>query len=301
MSAKGRLAVGSGPRRHHAVPVSYQRAWADAGQILLVDKATLVGTPVGPKDAFVSKDLFTVRADDGTPDLTLEHHFARMESVAMPGVRRYIAGAADEAAAQCVKLLMATAFARGRAIEAHSRDFVVAEKPGVFADVLSQPKLVPLFRQDFGRDPSEGELLDLLESNWERSIGQNRMYVDTVARAHNYAVEKFRESHLQRLIAPPSTAIGFLSGDTPLVHAQSAAGLRVGVLEGLALGDASLVYFPLSPRVAVCLHGEPGTGGAVAVATGQRLHRKFIERAANRWLLASPSMDVHRSLARSAR
>lgn len=290
--------MGTGSRRHHAVPVGYQKAWQRHGRVLLVDKATLCGRPVSSKDAFVSKDLFTIPTEDGTLDLSLEEHFARLENIAIPGVRRYIAGAADQDAENAVKLLMATAFARGKAIATHSERFLRTEKSGLFDELLGDPKLVPMFRRDYGRDPTVEELTALLEASWESTVGSNRMYVDTVARAHNFAIEKFPHSHLQRIVAPRSTTIGFLSGDTPLVHADTEAGLRVGIPHGLALGEAGVVYYPLSPRVAVCLNQEPDSVVDATLAHVQWINRTFIERAAHRWLLAAPGMDVHRCLAR---
>jgi hypothetical protein len=57
-----------GAKRHHVISAGYQRAWADGGRILYVDKRAETGWLVGVKDAFVAPNLLTLRDGPGPDD-----------------------------------------------------------------------------------------------------------------------------------------------------------------------------------------------------------------------------------------
>lgn len=285
------------PTRHHRVPVFYQRSWSVNARVMLHDKSS--GKPIctTPRDSMVAKRIFSYRDSDGSWNHELEHHFARIENQAAPHVQRFIGGADDDRAQLGVKALIASCFARGQAVADRSHQLAAEHFPSTMQELAAEQTTLELFEREFGRTPERDELLELILSVWTAQIDRNNLFVDSVTRAHNYAVERLMASQLQRVHAPPHRRIGLLSCDTPLSHASAEHGLHVGVAEGLALGDAGFAFFPLSPRLGVCVTETPRPEVHATVALVQWINRTFTFRSAARWLLASPHMDIDRCLA----
>lgn len=284
----------SNPTRQHRVPVFYQRAWAENGRIQLHDLSRGEARTVSPRDAFVAKRVFSFRDSDGSWNAALEHHFARIETAVAPHVQRFISGADDATAVGAVQLLMATCFSRSLTVAVRSQEIATSEMPEMMSELAADPEAIRIFESDFGRPPSDGELMALVRDVWEGKSDDNEIYVNSVGRAHNFAVERFERTTLQRVAAPKHARVGLLSCDTPVVHAESERAIRVGVAEGLALGDAGFVFMPLSPQLAVCVTNEALPAVNADLAFVQRLNSTLTRRAAHRWILATPRMDVTR-------
>ncbi len=90
-------------KRHHIVSRGYQRFFADGDRIRVTDKAVLAGRtrrlpePIGTRDAFVRKHFCGHLDATGQHVDVLEDEWTRLESMALPHVRRFIDGDPDPA------------------------------------------------------------------------------------------------------------------------------------------------------------------------------------------------------------
>lgn len=241
----------------HWVSRGYQQNFADGDKrvaILDVASGRIVdaGRPI--RSNFVEVG-FTTFLEAGVPNDLLERAFASVERSVLNEVR--LVGAArrgpDQRAAAAnlfaVHLVRSPAF---KAIHAHVHDNF--RRTGVL-DLAANPSLPGRFERDFGRPPSEGELLELVLDQHALMAADPLALAETMARQRALMAAKLNAFHMQVVELDPMLP-GFVIGDTPVVHADTRTG-RYGFRDRLALGDANLIVGPLTRRTAVCFTVRP--------------------------------------------
>lgn len=278
--------------RHHILSRGYQRFFADGDQIRLIWKNERRDRLVGTRDAFVVEHFGSIRLPDGTHWNELENEWSRMENVALPQIRKFIAGERSTATEYAVIILAALHWVRSYAVRAVF-DRVYATS---FRDALGELEhsdfLRNSFLEDVGRLPAPGEISLYIRDYVEYS-GQ-LLWMEILVSSYNDVQEHLLTGTVQRIVAS-HPEVGFVTGDCPVVNMDSTL-LRVGPLHGdLAFGDSNMLYMPLSPRVAV---GFPKRvqPDLIVSPLGAQILNQVIWRNAVGYLAAHPGQDWKRCL-----
>ena len=226
------------------------KAWSvDGRRVLYIDKDQRQARLVGMKRIFVAPGLLTIRYE-GITSAELEIAFGRVESHALPKVREFVGGGDSELHHRAVKELIALHFARSLTL-ARAHETLHAEFVGkMLADACEDADLTEAYIREHGRAPSVRDLRDVISSVADASFQSNINFVQTVERFYNKALEYFEPMHIQRAVVAKPSRGDLLMSDSPVVVA---AGTKGSVAEPIALLDADLLWFPLSPQFGVTL------------------------------------------------
>lgn len=291
-------------KRHHVVSRGYQRFFADGERIVLCSKAQRSGIrrirEVGTADNFVRKNFSSYRHGDVWVD-DLEDQWQRLENAVLPSVRAWVFGDEVEDSRNSVKVLAALHFARGYAAEAlfnriHRQVFDEKE-----TEMLEDATVRVRWAEEFGTELTYPAFHDVFSRSMNR-LGPGSSYrAERLAHFYNKTIDWLIPIEVQAITVMPGRRaagprpVGLVLGDNPLVHFDEHA-VQMGVLGGLALNDASHVYMPLAPHLAVMFNttGEPDAN--IDSAAVQMLNR-WTWRAAIGYVAWHPAMDGERSLA----
>jgi len=278
---------------HHIVSEGYQRLFATSDGIRLIDKQTKVVKTVGTKGAFARKN-FSSYLKDGSWSDELEDEWAIRENFALPHMRRLNDGARDDEAIGALKILAAIHYVRSYAFEKVLLR-LIDEHFAIMPDqIASDAAAREAFVADYGRPPRPGEIEQLVIERWARETDGRAFLLERMAHGFGRTLEVLEPLHVQ-FVWPAKSGVDFVFADGPLVH--SANDGRVTALEGLPLGDADQIYFPVGPRLLSLFMSMPEVfrDGAIPVDQVQLLNKKTW-RAALRMLGAQPDTNVKRSL-----
>jgi hypothetical protein len=284
-------------RKHHVVSAGYQRFFGDdTGRLRLVEKATrtAIARLVGVRDAFVQEHFNSITDDDGHRSDELESEWERLERFALPRVRELDPHQVSEADDAAIKVLMAIHFARSYAARA-MHDRLAAQTLSDYDERMRHnAQLKSLYRREQGRDPEPGEVEGLAAEIWGRHQATNKLFVDTMSRAHNFAVERFRPLGID-LVVPAHPNVQFGTGDTPVVVTNRTMTI-LGPLQGLALGDSDFVYMPLRRDLGAVLTTRTPLVVSVSGVQAQLLNG-LVWRNAIRQVACHPEDDWRRLFA----
>lgn len=280
-------------RRHHVVSQGYQRLFADGKRIRLVWKDSGQSKLVGTRDAFVERGFHAVHADGESSD-ALEDEWARVERLALPGLRAAASGHQSPDTDYAIKAMMAMQWARSYAVREMFGLVFDRNRSRAATDLAQSEHLPVLFEDQYGRPPHPGEIEEYVHGRLEEMRHGNALFVERIAHLHNKAVERFAELHVQ-LVMVGRPVFGFLTSDNPVVISD---GARVGVQSGLALLDACHVYMPLS-RWAAALLTTGNEGSAVGNPMTVQILNNLTWRNSLTQLASHPSEDWLRALGRS--
>ena len=282
-------------KHHHVISKGYQRFFADGERIRLVDKVAGRDRVVSVTDAFARKHFNAVRTDAGRVD-ELEDEWQRVENASLPSVRALIAGDHSANHRHMAKVLAAVHLARSFAFElVWDRVWAATTKQRVDR-VPANESLLAAFLEDFGRDPEPGEIEGLMAGAAAEMRGTNALFVERMAAGHNRLLEWFAPMHVQ-LVTCVGRSMPFITGDVPVANVEDPTeGFRVGVAQGLAVGDSGHIYMPLGRRLGMFLTTRPEDDVATEPWKVQRLNR-LVWRAAIRHVACHPEDDLRRAVA----
>jgi Protein of unknown function (DUF4238) len=117
----GRCTKSSDPRKHHYVPVFYQKNFTNDNDLLWVyDRRLGTYKELHPLAVCYEKDLYAVKPEDRPLDMQVETKILRtVDTVGAKGVRAFQIGKPNKEAEKAVALLMAFQWAR---VPTQSRD-----------------------------------------------------------------------------------------------------------------------------------------------------------------------------------
>jgi hypothetical protein len=288
-------------KHHHIVSQGYQRFFAEGRRVQLCDKAAVPGRrrvrPAGTRDVFAERDFSSHRLDDGGLVDPLEDEWQALEDVALPVVRNWLRGNEEPQVQQELVTLAAIHFARSfgfRQIYENVRRMQIEAA----AETGERARMIRLFRNQYGRLPRPGEIADLVREFHEGYFGADGpARIEGMIEMHNRAIDTLAPLSIRPLYRRPGSAgPQFILGDTPFVHyCKGPLDIRVGLREGLAVGNADTLFMPISPDVAVEFLSEAMDPGFVAPIDVQKLN-SLTWRAAFSQVLAHPSADLPRCL-----
>jgi hypothetical protein len=278
-------------RRHHLISKGHLRAWSHPGKhVALITKAEPRAKSVGISDAFVVPRLLTFQTAGGPSD-QLEVAFGRVESAALPHVRRFVDGAGDGDARTAVKALSALHWARSQSIvEVYDRIY-----DEVFTELVDGSEtdfdLHAAFAATYGRPPSPGELRGLvseLTQAWRRA---NNFFADRVQTHYRRALDHFGPQHVRRIEIVRPTKVEFVIADSPVVLVGGLGGLHGTATRPCPLYEATSLWFPLAPHVGSTLTPRVESDQMIVPADAQTLNMLSWRYAKDR-LAGRPRADL---------
>jgi hypothetical protein len=280
---------------HHIVSEGYQRLFATADGIRLIDKETMRAKVVGTKSAFARKN-FSSYLKDGAWSDELEDEWATRENWALPLIRQLNSNvrSRDDEKIGALKVLAAIHYVRSYAFEKMLLD-LMAEQLEVMPDRLaSEEGAREAFTRDYRRPPEPGEIEQIVVEQWTQRTDGRAFLLERMADGFGKTFKILEPLYVQ-LVWPKKSQVDFVFADGPLVH--SANDGRLTALGGVALGDADQIYFPIGPQLMVMFMTRPDkfADGAISVEQVQLINGKSW-RAAIRMVGAHPATNVKRSL-----
>ncbi len=280
---------------HHIVSEGYQRLFATADGIRLIDKETMRAKVVGTKSAFARKN-FSSYLKDGAWSDELEDEWATRENWALPLVRQLNenARARDDEKIGALKVLAAIHYVRSYAFEKMLLN-LMAEQLEVMPDRLASDEHAHgAFVRDYGRPPESGEIERIVVEQWTQRTEGRAFLLERMADGFGKTFNILEPLYVQ-LVWPKKSQVDFVFADGPLVH--SATDGRLTALGGVALGDADQIFFPIGPQLMALFMTRPKTfaDGAIPVEQVQLINGKSW-RATMRMVGAHPATNVKRSL-----
>jgi hypothetical protein len=109
---------------------------------------------------------------------------------------------------------------------------------------------------------------------------------------YQLALEYLEGLHLQFVTSEPR-GVGFICGDSPFVVGRY-GGLRLGVENGLALHDADIIYFPLSPQLGIMFTTDPQPP-VEATELQTKWFNGMVYRSSKNIVFGHPAQDLRRA------
>lgn len=280
-------------KRHHIVSRGYQRLFADGERIHLIDKSTLKYKPAGTRDAFWRKHFNSYRQDGQWSD-ELEDEWQIRENLSLPAARR-IANRKDKSDdRELIKVLVAVHYSRSYVMDMLIQREFDRLQERFPTDMAASDRLHAKFTEQYGRDPDVGELEALANERVAALIEGRSFNVEQMAEGFNKTLEILEPFHVQ-LVWPQSRQLHFLFADMPVTHSHDDG--RIGGLGGVALGDATQIYLPLSPWALILFTHKPFADCPLVDHQVVQLNRRTWDGAV-RFLGAHPDTKIGRSLGR---
>lgn len=280
-------------RRHHLVSRGFQRAWtADGKRLHLVDIEQRTAKLVGTRDAFWAKHLLTVLTQEG-PTSTAEQSFGRVESAALPNVRRFVEhGDRDEMAEASVRALVALQWARSGSLTGMMRRILRESMDDFVEELEGDEGLGKLYLAHYGRTPDKDDVRRELQISGQAMTDANEFFVDRILHHYNVARAMFSALYSQRVTMTRPGRVDLVFADSPVIVMGGKVGTATQVIP---LKQADTLWCPLSPEVAVSLSTEP-IEDLVITPIGAQLLNQDTLRYAQRYLGAHPRTDLDLAL-----
>ena len=243
---------------------------------------------VGVRDNFVASHFLRVIIDGEANDQA-EDEFARIEDLALPVVRALEPFATrSDVQLRALKATMAMLWSRSFSREVVSQRAHRQTLEEFGQSTPSNARAIELFRKWNKRDPEAGEIESAVELAAARLLRDRLHDVNSMLNYHNGAVGKFEPLHVS--LYRPIRGCEFITSDNPVLLAWTNELIQVGAQNGVALGDASFIFLPVSRFVAACLTLRPEPDGELdrlqVIRINQAMWRNAVERIA-----CHPSLD----------
>lgn len=277
------------PAGHHHVPQFYQRHFGVDGRVRVFDKsAPALGTVMSVRKAFVSKGDNSWFDDSGTEHDDLETVWSRIEAEIAPTVRRLNTDPTELRLGDADRLatLIANLSARSRAMRSVGTDIIARVTVDGIESAEEDEQLRRGFVNEYGREPRSGEVRAIVAQHAAEFAEEHGHVLDSMVRHHNRIAEMLHGHHVQ-LVRPLDGLVGFSFGDSPVILQNNDG--RVGYLEGLAIGEAQLIFTPIGRHLGVCLTAAPEQPLVELGPSDVVLINRFTWRSAVRFVGAHPN------------
>jgi hypothetical protein len=294
-------------RRQHVISAGYQRLFAPDGRITYIDKLTSTGTLVGVKDAFVEKDFNSWNRDvlkgiladagPGQPlsgwDDSMEKHIARLEAMAVPAMRRLSDKCEQPLDRWRAAELAAMHIARSYSFQNRFNILSPAGMHNLATFVSKQPDLVEYGQREYGRPVCPEE--DLVPS-LEKFAKSGFAFVNEMRLQFEHIQRLFSRMTISVAFCPPGSSLLF--GDSPVLYV-SRDGSRVGMGQGVMLGEAHEFVMPISRTSALWIHSNPSYRDTLLHPDGCKKLNGLEWHGARRFVACHPDDDPSALLNRS--
>ncbi len=291
-------------RRHHYVSNAYLKAFASSSsgksRIVLASKNDISDCKiVGTRNVCVEKGFNSYFDASGTEHEDLEVAWSHVEQRIFPILRNELLGDTPEIPSierirkairlpvveDAVLQLVAMHFVRNRVL----RDIADEVEEKVSLEHSKQAgqrgDLRDAFMAEYGRAPRLGEIEGMMRSA-ASDLRRSRV-VQVEMMEEGFAVKVpaiLRDRPLQVVVS--RSPIGFLTSCNPVVIAD---GDRIGLQEGVAIGDADALYMPFSHRIAFTYNDHPVFRVRIAAVDEIRRLNAVSVRNAKTYVLIHPN------------
>ena len=239
------------------VPAGYQRNFAQGKHVLVIEKSTLIAREIGVRDNFVASHFLRVILN-GEPSDAAEDQFARIEGAALPLIRTLVPfSPKSQDQIYALKATMAMLWSRSFPHEIVARRIRQEVAHEYRQSAPFDRRIRRRFRQQHGRYPKPAEIEAVVDESIETMLHERLHDVNSMLDHHNKAFARFDPLHVA--LYQPARGCEFVTSDNPVLLARDPHLIQVGAHTGLALGDASFIFLPVSRFVGACLtDGDEG-------------------------------------------
>lgn len=255
------LVAGNEPRKHHYVPVFYQKHFTDEEGLLWVyDRKLKTYKKLSPKVVCFENDFYTIFSKDGRHLREIETQFTKpLDGIAAAALQSLaLDRRLDSETSQGLALFMGLQRTRlpsfRRAVSAALKANVEQFMRLGFSDVRRASQLIARYQKDTGVviDQTPEALVDAVRSGALTVEPTETGFLQQMVLVSLNFAEIIRRFKWCVLEAPRTS--GFISCDDPLVTVPPAVGTEEGV--GIAT-PGSITYFPLTQRFCLQIEGIP--------------------------------------------
>ncbi len=279
---------------HHLVSRGYQRFFADGEQVRLIDIRSHTYLPAGTRDVFVEASFNSWRDDDGWNDELEQTWRNKVEGTAIGLVGQLIEGKAGDIQRDAAKALAALHLARSYSFDIVHNRILTQVGANEMRLVEEDPFYADLFTTEAGRAPEPDELAERVRLTVEAMKSGRQFLLERMVYLFNFTLEFFLTLNVALLYALPG--MSFLTGDTPVVT-RDERGFRIGIRQGVALGDTFGIFMPLGRKVAMDLYTSEAPPDEVLHPWQVQMLNLLVARSSMRFLACHPSDDPARLLA----
>lgn len=246
------------PRKHHYVPVFYQRNFAnDSGLLWVYDRQRRTLKELHPRVICFEKDLYAVKPENKPRDMQVELKvLSVVDSLGFRGIRDFQIGKPNSEAEKEIAFFMAFQWTR---VPTMSRDIRVTYAKAIeeleriaFANVDRAKAILERHARDTGKvlEVTPESMVESVQGKQFEIVATETAFLTTMMEQAQSLTEVLLALDWEVLVASEDT--GFIICDCPVVVVPPKGSDQVGFLV-----PGSAKYFPLSRHLCLRL-GEPG-------------------------------------------
>ncbi len=246
------------PRKHHYVPVFYQRNFTNENGLLWVyDRQRETYKELHPRVICFERDLYAVKPENKPRDMQVEQNILSVvDGLGFQGVRDFQTGRPNREAERAIAFFMAFQCTR---VPTFSRDIRVTYAKTIeeltriaFADVKRAKALMERYAQDTGEDleVTPESMVESVQGKQFDIVATETAFLTQMMKQATSLTEVLLRLDWEVLVAAEDT--GFIICDCPVVVVPPKGSNQVGFLV-----PGSAKYFPLSRDLCLRL-GELG-------------------------------------------
>lgn len=248
----------SEPRKHHYVPVFYQRQFTNAkGLVWVYDRHLQTYKELPPPSLCFKKDLYALRPKNAPKDQRIESQvMSYVDGVSASAIRDLLSGHATEETFDTLAYFLAVQFNRLPSFGTMVSELYTQAITGVMhtmaADVGRMQEVIDRYAKTNGAslDASAQSMVDAVQGNHIEVVATERPFLHHLFSQAEDISKVILALDWQILMAPLGT--GFIYNDSPMVivppEGQNSIGFGV---------PGAVKYFPLSRERCLRL-GDPG-------------------------------------------
>jgi len=246
------------PRKHHYVPVFYQKNFTnDAGLLWVYDRARQTYKELHPLSVCFERDLYTVKPEGKPPDMQVETKVLRLvDSMGSAGIRDFLSNKPSRSTEEAVAFFMAFQWTR---VPIMSRDIRVTYAKLIqelcrisFSSVERAESMLQQHERETGDAAglTPESMVEAVKEKQFEIVATEAAFLRTMIEQAESLTRVLLQLDWEVLIASPET--GFIISDCPVVVVPPRGSDQVGFAV-----PGSAKYFPLSRSLCLRL-GEPG-------------------------------------------
>lgn len=290
------------PRKHHYVPVFYQKNFTnDRGLLWVYDRAGRSYKELHPLSICFEKDLYTVKPEGRPPDMQVETKVLRLiDYLGSVGIRDFLANKPSRAAEQELAFFMAFQWAR---VPTMSRDIRVTYAKLIeefsrvaFANVERARSLMERHARETGEvlSVTPESMVEAVKGKQFEIVATETAFLTTMVEQAASLTKVLLQLDWEVLVASGET--GFMICDCPVVVVPPKGSDQVGFVV-----PGSAKYFPLSRSLCLRL-GDPGTRRRLRKLDKESVRIVNLNVAANseRFVMGPSRVQLENVVSRSA-
>jgi len=252
----------SGPRKHHYVPVFYQKNFANSQGLLWVyDRRLKTSKQLHPRSVCFQKDLYTLKRNNGPWERGLESVcLSYIDGVGSAAIRALQSEKPNQDVVETVAYFIGVQINRlpsaGRAISAMYVRSITEMSRLMAVNVGRMQSSIDRYTRKTGKtiDVSAESMVEAVRGQHFEVVATEVPFLQAIFRQAEFMSKVIMQLDWQILIAPPET--GFIVCDNPVVVVPPSGIRAVGFLV-----PGTVKYFPLSYRHCLRLGGRGDSFG----------------------------------------